>query len=82
MRRRLKLQLRAGRALFETARREAAQAFAEGRHQDALAIYERFAEEHPNTQVEQLQLHIHALREYIENPVTKQHDTQKPTPPS
>jgi hypothetical protein len=73
MNRRLRLQLRAGTALFRRACDEAAKAFGEGRYRDALAVYEQFAVEHPGVQTEQLEFHIHALKDYIENHVDKMH---------
>ena len=84
MNRRLRLQLRAGTALFRRACDEAAKAFGERRYRDALAVYERFAEEHPGAQTEQLNFRIHALKDYIENHVDKMHglsNTSAPTEP-
>lgn len=79
MRRRLRLQLRAGKALSDEACRKAGEAFRERRFRDALAIYEQFAEEHPDTHTEEIQLRTRALKEYIEGYVEK---LQGASPPS
>ena len=71
MRRRLKLQIRAGKALYNEACRKAGEAFGESRFRDALAIYEQFAEEHPKTHTEEIQLRTRVLREYIEDHVER-----------
>lgn len=65
MRRRMKLQLRAGKALYDEACRKAGIAFSERRFDDAIRIYEQFAQEHPQVLPEQLQMRLTALREYV-----------------
>jgi len=82
MRRRLRLQLRAGKVLYNEACRKAGEAFGEGRFRDALAIYEQFAEEHPNTHNEQIQLRTHALKSYIEDHVERLQGASPPSIPS
>jgi len=77
MRRRLKL--RAGKALYSEACRLAGEAFGESRFRDALAIYEQFAKEHPDTYTEEIQLRTRALKSYIEDYVEK---LQGASPPS
>jgi hypothetical protein len=71
MRRRLRLQLRAGKVLYNEICRKAAEAFSERRFRDALAIYEGFANEHPDTYAEEIQVRIRGLKEYIEDHVEK-----------
>jgi hypothetical protein len=71
MRRRLRLKLRADRTLFAAAQRAAGEAFSEQRYHDALAIYEKFAQEHPGAHEEDIQLRIRALRNYITEHVEK-----------
>jgi len=82
MRRRLRLQLRAGKALFKEACRKAAEAFSEHRFSDALAIYEQFAEEHPNTHADEIQVRTHALKEYIDDHVERPQGASPPPTPS
>jgi len=65
MGRRLRLQLRAGKALYDKVRREAGAAFTEGRLDDALGIYKAFAKENPDVHADQIQVRISALEEYI-----------------
>ena len=79
MRRRLRLQLRAGKAFYNEACRKAGEAFSERRFRDALAIYEHFAEEHPNTRTDEIQVRIRALKSYIEDHVER---LQGASPPS
>lgn len=67
MSRRHKLQLRLGKALYKEVCQQGAEAFGEGRYKDALSIYEQFAQEHPHTHAEELQLKLRALKEYIED---------------
>ncbi len=71
MRHRMKLQLRASKALYDEACREASIAFNEGRCNDAIRIYEQFAQEHPQVLPEQLQVRLNALREYVAEHVEK-----------
>ena len=71
MSRRLRLQLRASKALYDKACSEAAVAFEERRYQDAIAIYERFAQEHPKVHPEELQMRLHALKDYVTGHVEK-----------
>lgn len=81
MRRGLKLQLLAGKALYKEVCRTAAEAFAERRARDALAIYEQFAREHPDTHPDEIQLRIRALKEYIESHLERlQGDPPSTTP--
>ena len=82
MGRKLRLQLRAGKALYEEACRKAAQAFSEGRFRDALAIYEQFAEEHPETHTDEIRTRAHALKEYIEDHVERPQTVSPPPTPS
>ncbi|GEM_PF-1697236 len=79
MGRKLRLQRRAGKVLYEEACRKAAQAFGEGRFRDALAIYEQFAEEHPETHTDEIRTRAHALKEYIDDHVER---LQGAPPPS
>jgi hypothetical protein len=79
MRRRLRLQLRAGKAVYNEACRKAGEAFGESRYRDALTIYEQFAKEHPDTHTEEIQLRTRALKSYIEDYVEK---LQGASPPS
>ncbi len=69
MRHSLRLKLRAGKSLYDEVCAKAGEAFKERRFRDALAIYEDFAEEHPDVYPEQIQLRIRALRSYIEEHV-------------
>jgi histidinol dehydrogenase len=71
MRRQLRLQLRAGKALYDEACRQAGIAFRERRFQDAIDIYEQFAQEHPQVQTEELQTRLNALKEYLKEHVEK-----------
>ena len=71
MRRRLRVKLRAGKALYSETCRKAGEAFGESRFRDALVIYEQFAEEHPDTHTEEIQLRTRALKSYIEDYVEK-----------
>ena len=71
MRRSLKLKLRVGKSLYDGVCAKAAEAFAERRYRNAVAIYEDFAKEHPDVYPEQIQARIRALREYIEDHVEK-----------
>lgn len=82
MRRRLRLQLRAGKALYNETCRKAGEAFGESRFRDALAIYEQFAEEYPNTYTEELQLRTRALKEYIEDHIERLQGASPPSTPS
>jgi LPS sulfotransferase NodH len=82
MSRRLKLQLRAGKALYNEACRKAAEAFSERRFRDALAIYEQFAEEHPDTHTDEIQVRTHALKEYIEDHVERPQTVSPPSTPA
>jgi len=82
MRRRLRLQVRAGKALYNEACRKAGEAFGEGRFRDALAIYEQFAKEHPDTYTEEIQLRARALKSYIEDYVEKLQRASPPSTPS
>jgi len=82
MRHRLRLQLRAGKALYSETCRKAGEAFGESRFRDALAIYERFAEEYPDTHTEEIQLRTRALKEYIEDHVEKLQGASSPSTPS
>jgi len=82
MRRRLRLQLRAGKGFYNEACRKAGEAFGESRFRDALAIYEQFAEEHPNTHTEQVQLSTRALKEYIEDHVERLQGASPSSTPS
>jgi hypothetical protein len=82
MSRRLRLQLRAGKALYNEVCRKAAEAFSERRFRDALAIYEQFAEEHPDTHTDEIQVRIRGLKEYIEDHVDRLQDTAPPSTPS
>ncbi len=82
MRRRLRLQLRAGKALYNEACRKAGEAFGESRFRDALAIYEQFAKENPDTHTEEIQLRTRALKEYIEDYVEKPQGASPPSTPS
>lgn len=79
MRRSLRLQLRAGKSLYDKVCAQAGEAFKEHRFRDALTIYEDFAKEHPDVYPEQIQLRIRALKEYIEDHVEK---LQGGSPPS
>jgi len=65
MRRRLKLQTRASRAAFDEVCRTAGIAFQDLRFQDALAMYEQFAQDHPEAHAEEIELRIGALKSYI-----------------
>ena len=79
MRRRLRLQLRAGKAVYNEACRKAEEALRRESIPRALAIYERFAEEHPDTHTEEIQLRTRALKSYIEDRVER---LQGASPPS
>jgi len=65
MRRRLKVRLRPGDAVFNKACADAAEAFREHRFRDALAVYEQFEKEHPGVREDDIRLKIDALRSYI-----------------
>jgi hypothetical protein len=82
MSRRLRLQLRAGKMLFKEVCRKAAEAFSEGRFRDALALYEGFAKEHPDTHTDEIQLRTRALREYIEGHIERPRGASPPPEPS
>lgn len=71
MRRRLRLQIRAGKTVYDEVCAKAGEAFNERRFRDALAIYEQFAEEKPDVHPEEIQFRIRALKEYIEEHVQK-----------
>jgi hypothetical protein len=82
MSRRLKLQLRAGKALYNEACRKAAEAFSEGRFRDALALYEGFAKEHPDTHTDEIRLRARALKEYIDDHVERPQGASPPPTPA
>jgi ABC-type taurine transport system substrate-binding protein len=72
MGRRLRLQLRAGKALYDKACREAGAAFAEGRLDDALSVYKAFAKENPDVHADEIRSRISALEEYIADRAKRQ----------
>jgi len=80
MRRRLKIRLHPGDAIFNKACAEAAEAFREHRFRDALAVYERFKEEHPGIRSDDIRLKIDALRSYIVDHVEKMEGPTAATP--
>ena len=82
MRRSLRLQLRAGKVLYNEVCAKAAEAFRERRFRDALAMYEQFAKENPDVYAEQIQLRIRALKEYIEDHVERLPGTSPPSTPA
>ena len=82
MSRRVRLQLRAGKALYNEACRKAAEAFSEGRFRDALAIYEQFADERPDIHTEEIQVRTRALKEYIEDHVERPQTVSPPPTPA
>ena len=82
MSRRMRLQLRAGKALFKEVCRKAAEAFSEGRFRDALALYEGFVEEHPGTHTDEIQVRIRGLKEYIEDHVERPQGVSPPPTPA
>ena len=79
MGRRLRLQLRAGKALHDKVCREAGRAFTEGRLDAALAIYKDFAKENPDVHADQIRVRMSALEEYIAGRASRQ---APPAPPA
>jgi hypothetical protein len=71
MRRRLRVKFRTDKVLFDQVCRDAGAMFREQRYRDALAIYEQFAKEHPDTRKEEIQHRILALKDYIEGHAEK-----------
>ena len=82
MSRRLRLQLRAGKALYNEVCRKAAEAFSERRFRDALTLYEGFAKDHPDTHTDEIQVRIRGLKEYIEDHVERLQGTSPPPTPA
>jgi len=79
VRRQLRLQLRAGKALYDKVCKKAGEAFAERRFQDALRLYEDFAKENPEVYPEEIRFRIKALKEYIEEHIEKAEGSQPPS---